>query len=407
MSSLPDSVAVLRHRDFRLLFGAQAVSVFGDRMVAVALAFAVLSVGGSASSVGLVLAARTLPLVACLLAGGVVADRVSRRAVMVAADLVRFASQGLSAVLLIAGAADVWSLAALAAVTGAATGFFNPASTGLLPAIVPAGQLQQANGLRATAMSVGEILGPMLAGAVVALAGAGWAIALDAATFAGSAAFLARLRVPSAGDRAPASFLGDLRDGWGAFTARTWVWAFVACAALANLGWGAWSSLGPVVADRDLGGAAVWGSVLAAMGVGALIGSVLAVRAEPRRPLVVSGLSGLLMAVPMGMLAAGVPAGALAAVATCAGGSMMLGNSLWESTLQRHVPPESLSRVSSYDWFGSIALTPVGLMLWGPLSDVIGIEASLWAACALVLVAHLAMLAVGDIRRVRAVAAHR
>jgi MFS family permease len=392
-------LSVLRGREFRLLFGAQAVSVFGDRMVAVALAFAVLAVGGSASSVGVVLAARMLPLVVCLLAGGVLADRVSRRAVMVVSDLVRVASQGATAALLVSGGAHVWNLAALAAVTGAATGFFNPASTGLLPAIVPPGELQQANGLRATAMSAGEILGPVLAGVLVASAGAGWAIAVDAATYAASAALLVALRVSPVGPRAPTSFWHELRDGWGAFRARTWVWSFVACAALANVVWGAWQTLGPVVADRDLGGAAVWGTILAAMGVGALAGSVLAVRAHPSRPLLVASLVGLLMVVPMALLAAGAPAALVALGATGAGASMMLGNSLWESTLQRKVPPEALSRVSSYDWFGSFAFNPLGLILWGPLSALIGISAALWVACALLLVSSLAMLSVADIRR--------
>ena len=169
------------------------------------------------------------------------------------------------------------------------------------------------------------------------------------------------------GPRAPTSFWRELRDGWGAFRARTWVWSFVACAALANVVWGAWSTLGPVVADRDLGGAAVWGTILAAMGVGALAGSVLAVRAHPSRPLLVASLVGLLMVVPMALLAAGAPAVLVALGATGAGASMMLGNSLWESTLQRNVPPEALSRVSSYDWFGSFAFNPLGLILWGPL----------------------------------------
>src|SRR5947208_14739795 len=155
---LSERLSVLRLREFRLLFCGQAVSVFGDRMVAAALALAVLEVGGSASAVGLVLASGALALFASLLVGGVVADRTSRRAVMVGADLVRLASQGTMAVLLIAGAAEVWMLALLAAVSGAATGFFNPASTGLLPTVVAPEQLQQANGLRATAMSTGEIL---------------------------------------------------------------------------------------------------------------------------------------------------------------------------------------------------------------------------------------------------------
>ena len=265
MRSLPESLAVPRQRDFRLLFGAQAVSVFGDRMVAVALAFAVLELGGSAPEVGLVLAARTLPLVGCLLVGGVVADRMSPRTVMVAADLVRLASQGALAALLILGAPDLWVVAVLAGVTGAGTGFFNPASTGLLPAVVAPERLQEANGLRATAMAAGEIAGPLLAGVLVAATSPGWALAVDAATFAVSAALLARLRLPVRLPRTATSFLGDLRDGWQAFRALTWVWTFVAFAASGNMFWGAWSVLGPVVADRDLGGAAAWGGILAAM----------------------------------------------------------------------------------------------------------------------------------------------
>ena len=152
---LPHSLEVLRGREFRLLFAAQAVSGLGNQMAVIALAFAVLEVGGSASAVGLVLGAGALALVASLLAGGVVADRTSRRAVMLGADLVRVASQGTTAALLILGSPAPWLLAALAAASGAAAGFFMPAATGLLPEVVPDDQLQPANGLRATASSVG------------------------------------------------------------------------------------------------------------------------------------------------------------------------------------------------------------------------------------------------------------
>jgi MFS family permease len=399
MPRLPESLAVLRVREFRLLFGGQAVSLLGDGMVNVALAFAVLHLGGSASQVGLVFAARMLPLVACLLIGGVVADRASRRAVMVTADLARLVSQGLMAGLLIAGAAHIWTLAVLAGVTGAATGFFNPASTGLLPAVVPPAQLQQANGLRATAMAVGQILGPAVAGVVVASAGAGWALALDAATFGVSAAFLVRLRLPARAVRESAPFLADLRDGWRAFRSRTWVWTFVCSAALGNLLFGAWNVLGPVVAQRDLGGAAAWGLILAAMGVGGLIGGVLAIRLRPRRPMVLATVSVSLFSLPLALLAAGAPAALLALATLVSGGGLMLSNTVWESTLQRHVPAESLSRVSAYDWFGSMAFAPLGLAVWGPVSALVGVEVSLWAAFALQVATTLALLAVPDIRR--------
>lgn len=395
-------MGVLRVREFRLLFLAQAVSLLGDRMVSIALAFAVLSLGGSPAEVGLVLAFRMVPLVGTLLVGGVVADRVSRRAVMVVADLSRVATQGLIAALLIGGVAEIWMLAVLSGLTGAATGFFNPASTGLLPAIVPAERVQEANGVRATAMSGGEIVGPSFAGVLIAAAGPGWALAVDAFTFAVSAAFLAQPHVPVRLPRAMASsFVSDLRDGWGAFRSLTWVWTFVAAAGIGNMLWGAFSALGPVVAERDLGGAAVWGTVLGAMGIGALLGSLLAVRARPRRPLVIATALYGLFVLPLVFLAARVPVPILALGTLLSGLGMMLGNSLWESTLMRRVPDESLSRVSAYDWFGSLAFQPVGLAIWGPIAGVIGIYDALWVATGLLVVTNLTLLSVPAIRHMR------
>ncbi len=284
-------MGVLRLRDFRLLLGAQAVSHLGDRVVPIALAFAVLELDGSPSAVGLVLACRMLPMVATLLIGGVVADRVSRRALMVAADLVRLVTQSLIAALLIAGSAEIWMLAVLAGATGAASGFSHPAATGLLPAVVPLEELRAATGLRATALSAGEIAGPALAGVLIAVAGPGWALAVDAASYALSAVFLTLLRLPARVPRAAGSFFADLREGWGVFRSLTWVWTFVLASTIGNMLWGAWSTLGPVVAERSLGGAAVWGSVLAALGAGAVIGSLLVVRARPRRPLLQAALT--------------------------------------------------------------------------------------------------------------------
>jgi MFS family permease len=397
-----ESLEVLRQRDFRLLFLGQAVSVLGDRMVVVALAFAVLSIGGSTTEVGVVLAASWLPLIASVLVGGVVADRASRRAVMVGADLVRVVSQGAMAAVLIAGVAEVWMLALLAGITGAATGFFSPASTGLLPEVVSAARLQPANALRASAVSTGEILGPLAAGLLVAAAGAGWAIAVDAATFAFSAVCLMLLRPPRrmAGEAKP--FLADLRDGWQAFRSRRWVWRFVAYFALANMFWGAWSALGPVVAERDLGGASAWGTVLAAVGVGALIGSLAATQVHPRRPLVFIAVTEGAFGLPLGFLAAGPSVPVLALGALLCGAGMMLGMSVWESTLQRHIPAESLSRVSSYDWFGSFVFVPLGLVVWGPVAGLIGISAALWLACGLFMAFVVSLLLQPEVWRLPA-----
>jgi hypothetical protein len=178
------------------------------------------------------------------------------------------------------------------------------------------------------------------------------------------------------------------------------VWTFVAGAAAGNLLWGAWSVLGPVVADRDLGGPAVWGSIIAALGTGALLGGLAAIAMRPRRPVVVCTVAFSALVAPLALLAAGAPAWLVAVGAMAGGAGLMLGNTVWEATLQRLVPAESLSRVSAYDWFGSLAFQPLGMAIWGPISVAIGIEASLWLASALLLAIAVALLAVPDIRRV-------
>jgi predicted MFS family arabinose efflux permease len=401
MRSLPDALSVLQLRGFRLVLAAKSVSVLGDRMVSVALAFAVLEIGGSASSVGLVLAAASGPLVVSVLAGGVVADRLPRRSVMVAADLLRVATQATMAIVLLAGVAEVWMLAALAALTGVGTGFFNPASTALLPELVPPQQLQRANALRSTAVSAAEIAGPLAAGILVAAAGAGTAIAVDATTFAISAVCLAALRLPPHRPRGGASFVSDLRDGWVAFSSRRWVWTFVVYFAFGNMMWAAWSALGPVVADGELGGPGAWGAILAAVGVGALVGSVIAIHVDPSRPLVLVALMEGLFALPLAFLAGGANVTLLACGAFLSGAGMMVGMSVWESTLQRQIPDESLSRVSSYDWFGSFAFYPLGMALWGPLAAGIGVSTALWLAFGIFAALILALFAIPDTHRLR------
>jgi MFS family permease len=187
---------VLGERNFRLFFTGYITSLVGSAMVPVALTFAVLDQGDGTAAVGYVLGAETVPLVALLLLGGVVGDRFPRRVSMLGADLIRFASEGLLAVLLLTGSAPLWIVMVLAAVLGAGQAFFNPAMTGLMPEMVSAGRLQSANALRGVASSIGQVLGPGLAGIIVAIGGAGWAIAIDSATYAVSAACLLRLDIP-------------------------------------------------------------------------------------------------------------------------------------------------------------------------------------------------------------------
>jgi MFS family permease len=396
-----DALGVLRERRFRLFFAGQTVSVLGDGMVGVALAFAVLGLTGSAADLGVVLAARAIPLVAFLLIGGVVADRLSRRTVMLVADVARCVSQGAIAVLLIAGHAEIWSLAALSAVSGMGSAFFDPASTGLMPALVAPQRLQQANALRGMAMAGGSIGGPAIAGVLVAGAGAGWALAVDAATFAVSAACLARLPAVRAERPAHGGFWEDLRDGWREVTRRDWLWSTVVSASLGNGIFAAFGVLGPLVAERSLGGAPAWALISAALGLGSLAGSVVALRMRPGRPLLVGTLAVTLLVLPFAGLALELAPVATAALTLVAGAGLMVFNSLWETALQRHVPEAALSRVSAYDWFGSLALTPLGYAAWGGIGAAAGVVPALWAAAALQAAVTLPLLAVPGVRQLR------
>jgi predicted MFS family arabinose efflux permease len=392
------SAGVLRERPFRLVFSAQVVSLLGDGIVPVALAFAILDLTGSATDLGIVLAARTVPLVGCLLVGGVVADRFSRRRVMIAADLVRFASQGLLGVLLVSGEARLWQLAGLQVILGAASGFFNPASTGLIPMVAGA-RLQEANALRGIALAVGLIAGPVIAGILVATVGSGEALLADAGTYAVSAALLLRVHVaerPRSGK--PASFLGELHDGWREFSSRTWVWTIVAACSLGNMFGAAYYVLGPVVAKQSLGGSGPWAAVLAAGGLGQVLGGVMVMRVRPRRPLRIAVAACVLPALPMLLLAAVAPVPAIALAALVGGSGSMVFNTLWETTLQQHVPPAALSRVSAYDWFGSLTFQPIGFALVGPIAAALGLTATLYAAAVADLVVIGSLLLVRDVR---------
>jgi MFS family permease len=392
----------LKERPFRLLFIGQAISLLGDGMVGVALAFAVLEETGSASDLGIVLAARTIPLVAFLLVGGVWADRLPRRALMVTTDLVRLAAQGTMAAVLIAGEPGVWELAGLAAIAGAASAFFNPAITGIMPAVVSTERLQQANALRGLTEAVGRIAGPALAGGLVVSVGPGWALAIDAATFGVSAAFLAVIPMPAHVPVESHSFLADLREGWNDFRSRTWLWTTVASTTFGNMMFAAYFVLGPLVAERELGGAGAWALIVSAFGIGLLVGGIVLLHMDPERPVLVATLAVALYTLPLGFLAIPAPVPVTAAGALVAGAGLAVANNLWETTQQRHVPEELLSRVTSYDWFGSLAAVPIGMLLWGPIGDAIGVSEALWLAFVLQLSSILILLAVREIRELPA-----
>jgi MFS family permease len=396
------SFDALRERQFRLLFTGQIISLLGDAITGVALAFAVLDLTGSATDLGYVFAARAVPLITFLLVGGVFADRLPRRAVMLTADVVRFGTQGGVALLILTHDARLWEIIVLQAISGTASAFFNPASTGLTPMTVSPERLQQANALRGLSMASTGIIGSVISGVLVAGVGAGWALAIDAVTFAFSAFFLAQLRLPAHVTLPPQSFLADLREGWREFSSRSWVWMIVIAASLGNMVLSVWFVLGAEISKTSLGGPRAWAAILASLGVGSLVGGFIALRVQVRHPLYFGSSLLAFLALPIALLALGLPAAVIAGGALLAGMGNMVFNSLWETTLQRHIPPSSLSRVSAYDWFGSLAFQPLGFVIAGPAAVAIGTGTTLWIATGTILVMTAAALLTPSVRRLEA-----
>jgi len=395
---------VLREPNYRRLFLGRTTSLIGDGMAPIAIAFAVLDLTGSATDLGIVLAAHSVVLIALVLVGGVVGDRVSPRLAMLGADATRTISMGLIAVLLLAGVAEIWQLALLYAVDGAATAFFNPASNAIVPQIVPGQRLQEANALLNISRHAGKVAGPALAGVLLALGSPGSALAVDAATFAVSAACLLGVQAPrlrAAG--ATEAFLTELRHGWREFSSRSWMVAVIASAAVSNaIFFSLWQVLGPTVANDSLGGSSAWALIAALWGLGGLLGGVVAISVRPRRPLLVGEGFIVLIGVPMMLLAIPAETGLIAAGALVSGTAIGFGEVLYETVSAQHIPPESLSRVLAYDWFGSLALEPLGLALVGPLAAGLGASTTLWVGAIVVTLCQAAVLFVPSLRRLEA-----
>jgi predicted MFS family arabinose efflux permease len=392
-------LAPLRQRNFRLLFLGRVVSFAGSAMAPIALAFAVLELDGSAADLGFVLALAILPQVFFLLVGGVIADRLPRNLVMVGSNVVAGLAQAVAAYLLLTGRAEIWQLAVIALVRAVASSFFFPAQQGIVPQTVPLDELQSANALLRLALNATNIGGAALGGLIVAAAGPGWAIGFDAVTYLAAAAILLPIHVRPPARETATSFVHELRDGWQEFRSRTWIWVVVLGFAFAN---GAESAginiLGPVIAKESLGGASVWGIVLATMGVGLVLGGVVALRVRPERPLFWGVVATMLIVPALVLLAVEAPWPAIAAATLLTGAGIELFSVFWDTSLQTHVPNEVLSRVSAWDAIGSLVLIPAAYAIVGPVADAIGIDRTLWICAGIVFVAIAAQLLSRDVR---------
>jgi hypothetical protein len=320
---------------------------------------------------------------------------------MLAADVASAAGQGVMALLLITGHARVWELAALAAVAGAADAFHTPALAGLLPATVPAPMLQRANALRHLESNAMRVIGPLLAGVLVATAGAGWAIAVDSGSFLAAALILSRIRLaPVVRVVGNASFVGELKEGWRAVRLHGWLLAMMLDTAL----WclvilGPYMVLGPVVSKRDLGGAGAWALISAAYGIGSVGGGVLGLRLHPRRPLLVAVVINAAFVPLLGLLAIAAPTWLIAISGVPAGASIALYMVLWDTTIQERVPADVLARVSSFERMATFALMPLGMALAGPVAGLLGVGVTLWVSAGWLGVSTIFLLAIPSVRR--------
>lgn len=391
-------LGALQELQFRLLWLGQTASSLGDSLIYVALPFAVIQTGGGAAELGLVFASFTLARASFIVVGGVWADRLPRRFVMLTCDAIRAVVQALIAVALLTGSMEVWMFVVTSTIFGAAQAFFSPASTGLVPETISAGRLQQANALLKVSESSTNIIGPALSGLLVAVWEPGWVFAIDSLSFVASAVFLARLRLRPHQPSPRQRFLADLLDGAREAWSHVWLRAGFLAAAVANVGIGILFVLGPLIAADELGGAAAWGVIITGGAIGGLFGGVLALRYKPSRPVPVALVCWSFGALPLLALVPPIPALAIATGNAVFSLGIVYGNAIWETLQQREIPPERLSRVNSFDWMVSLIFMPVGQALAGPLAEIVGVETVLVGAALLISVPCFAVLPLSGVR---------
>ena len=390
-----------RERNFRLLFAGRAISYVGTYLAPIAVAFAILDLGGSATAVGLSFAAWTIAQVSMLAFGGVIGDRLPRRAVMIAGDTASFVVRSAMGVLLVTGHAHVWELIVLQVLGGASVAFYNPSFYGLVREIVRPELLQQANGYLAIARFAAFPLGAALGGTIVALVGPGTALLFDAATYAASALLLSQVRVTSL-VHAGESFLHSLREGWSAFVEHTWIWVLVLWIALYFLlTYAPFFVLGPYTAKHSMGGAGTWGMVVTGEGIGALLGGLAGLRFRPSRPLVAVSLLFLPTAVQSVLLAYHARVELLAPAAALAGFAFSCGTVVWDTAVQRTIAPDKLARVAAYGWMGAMVFLPAGYALAGPIASAVGFRAYLLFGAGWLVASTVAVVQLRSVREFR------
>ncbi|SEC81936.1 Predicted arabinose efflux permease, MFS family [Nocardioides exalbidus] len=370
-----DAIAPLRNRNFAWYFASRFVNTLGNMMASIALAFAVLDITDSPTALGQVLAAHTIPMVALLLYGGVIADRFPRTLVLQFSNFASAISQGAIALLVLGGHAEIWMLVVLSVVHGAVSGIGFPAMASVLPQLVPREHLQPANALISLTRNGMAVLGPTIGALLVVTVGSGWALAVDAATWLLAALLLLPVALPpKEPSKARPDTVRELREGWTFFWSVPWLWAVVVgFGALNFIHAGAWSTLGPAVADDTIGRQA-WGYVLSAEAVGLLVTTVVLLRVRLERPLLLGMIGVSMMAPPMLVLGASPHLVGLIVVAFVSGAGTEVFGMGWNLAMQENIDDAMLSRAYSYDALGSFVALPLGQLVYGPLALAFGFE---------------------------------
>ena len=397
---------VLAIRDFRLLLADRLLAPVSVGFSMVGVSFAVLASTGSATDLSYVLAAQIAPTLVFALVGGVAADRFPPQRVIIAANLAVVAAEGAFGLLVLTGRPPLLAMILLEALNGTGAALFYPASQALLPQLVPTSLLQEASSLSRLVMNSGQMIGAATGGLVVAAVGPGWALSLCAAGMTGTVPLMLAIRGarrpgPERPEKAP-GMLAELREGWAEFRSHTWLWVIVVQFCVVLMAWyGGFQVLGPVVARLRLSGPAAWGAITAADALGLISGGVLSLRYTPRRPMMFVVLAGGAMALSPLALGLALPLAAICVTTFCLGAAVEVMMVQWTVALATRIPPDKLARVSSYDVLGSLAATPAGALVAGPLAAAIGVRATEFGAAALIAAVSALCLIPRDIRAIR------
>ncbi len=386
---------------FARYFAAVVIGQAGTYASAIALSFAVLA-ASNPTALGLIFVAREVPILILLLVGGVLADRLPRKFVLASASFVAGASQLVAAAILIHGSPSIFALASCAAVNGAAGAFSRPAVAGLIPHLISPPRLQQANALLGLAPRMIGILGAALGSWLITSVGAGYALAFDSLTFVIAGALVLSLNKDAPIAKRATSLFADLGEGWREVRSRTWLWTLILSGGAFQFAYfPALLVLGPEIARKHLGGPPAWATIITGELIGGIIGGIIAFKMRITRPFLVYCLSGIPMVAQLVGFASGWPLALLVVAAMFTGMSFAVALTIWFTALQRFIPSESLSRVSSFDWLGSLALNPIGYAIVGPLSAAIGERKTMGYAAALLAVATFSPLLVRDVVKLR------